>query len=256
MASIQCMNLLTHGCSLATTCGSNRELPPAQRSIILSNGSALRARSLRFSSLSRKKSCQGQLSENELRSRRQGICAQSESEAGQKAETKKDSEGDLSSSGGGADAGSLGKDLSKAVKKTANTFAPRASTKTKNPAVPGSTLYSVFEWQAYLSMAAGGLLSFNLVFPSQEPDIWRLMGMWSVWMFTIPSLRARDCSPKEKEALNYLFLLVPLINVTLPLVWKSFAAVWSLDVVAFAAMYTWKLNLLGGAEAVEDQDAS
>lgn len=57
----------------------------------------------------------------------------------------------------------------------------------------------------------------------------------------IPSLRARDCPGKEKEALNYLFLAVPLINVTLPLVWKSFAAVWSADVLAFFAMYTWKV---------------
>jgi hypothetical protein len=57
----------------------------------------------------------------------------------------------------------------------------------------------------------------------------------------IPSLRARDCPAKEKEALNYLFLAVPLINVTLPLVWKSFAAVWSADVIAFFAMYAWKV---------------
>jgi hypothetical protein len=33
-------------------------------------------------------------------------------------------------------------------------------------------------------MLAGGALSFNLVFPSSEPDIWRLMGMWSIWMFS------------------------------------------------------------------------
>ncbi|KAE8772184.1 hypothetical protein D1007_55838 [Hordeum vulgare] len=77
------------------------------------------------------------------------------------------------------------KELKKAVQKTAATFAPRASTKSKNPAVPGSTLYTIFEVQAYASMLAGGALSFNLVFPSSEPDIWRLMGMWSIWMFTM-----------------------------------------------------------------------
>ncbi|KAH8933695.1 hypothetical protein BDL97_18G043700 [Sphagnum fallax] len=139
----------------------------------------------------------------------------------------------------------LEKDLSKAVRKTAATFAPRASSaKSKNPAQPGSTLYTIFEVQAYASMLVGGVLSFNLLFPSDQPDIWRLMGMWSVWMFTIPSLRARDCSTKEKDALNYLFLAIPLINVTLPLVWKSFAAVWSADVIAFLAMYAWKLEWL------------
>ncbi|XP_065861206.1 protein RESISTANCE TO PHYTOPHTHORA 1, chloroplastic isoform X2 [Euphorbia lathyris] len=77
----------------------------------------------------------------------------------------------------------LDKNLKKAVQKTAATFAPRASTASKNPAVPGSALYSVFEVQAYISMLLGGALSFNLIFPSNEPDIWRLMGMWSIWMF-------------------------------------------------------------------------
>jgi len=76
------------------------------------------------------------------------------------------------------------KELKKAVQKTAATFAPRASTKTKNPAVPGTALYSIFEVQGYVSMLLGGALSFNLIFPSNEPDIWRLMGMWSIWMFS------------------------------------------------------------------------
>ncbi|GKC05476.1 hypothetical protein Tco_0997086 [Tanacetum coccineum] len=52
----------------------------------------------------------------------------------------------------------------------------------------------------------------------------------------IPSLRARDCSKNEKEALNYLFLLVPLLNVTIPFFLKSFALVWSADTVAFFAI--------------------
>ncbi|KAK3001328.1 hypothetical protein RJ639_021837 [Escallonia herrerae] len=140
------------------------------------------------------------------------------------------------------------KDLKKAVQKTAATFAPRASTASKNPAVPGSTLYTVFEVQAYASMLLGGALSFNLIFPSNEPDIWRLMGMWSIWMFTIPSLRARDCLKNEKEALNYLFLLVPLLNVTIPFFWKSFAVVWSADTVAFLGMYAWKMGWLQKTE--------
>ncbi|KAL4205388.1 hypothetical protein AMTRI_Chr01g137030 [Amborella trichopoda] len=133
-------------------------------------------------------------------------------------------------------------DIKKVVQKTASTFAPRASTATKNPAIPGTTLYTVFEVQGYASMLLGGALSFNLLFPSNEPDIWRLMGMWSIWMFTIPSLRARDCSKNEKEALNYLFLLVPLLNVLLPFFWKSFSVVWSADAIAFFAMYTWKVH--------------
>ncbi|KAL0371356.1 UNVERIFIED_CONTAM: protein RESISTANCE TO PHYTOPHTHORA 1, chloroplastic [Sesamum angustifolium] len=126
------------------------------------------------------------------------------------------------------------------VQKTAATFAPRASTASKNPAVPGTVLYTVFEVQGYASLLVGGALSFNLIFPSNEPDIWRLMGMWSIWMFTIPSLRARDCSKNEKEALNYLFLLIPLLNVIIPFFLKSFAVVWSADTIAFFGMYAWK----------------
>jgi hypothetical protein len=57
----------------------------------------------------------------------------------------------------------------------------------------------------------------------------------------IPSLRARDCSKEEKEALNYLFLLIPLVNVILPFYWRSFSVVWSADTLAFIVMYTWKV---------------
>ncbi|KAF2566357.1 hypothetical protein F2Q68_00023629 [Brassica cretica] len=134
------------------------------------------------------------------------------------------------------------------VNKTAATFAPRASTASKNPALPGTTLYKVFEVQGYASMLVGGVLSFNLLFPSTQPDLWRLMGMWSIWMFTIPSLRARDCPAKEKEALNYLFLLIPLLNVAIPFFWKSFPLVWSADTLAFFAMYAWKLGWLERTE--------
>ncbi|KAI3449585.1 hypothetical protein Pfo_006250 [Paulownia fortunei] len=152
------------------------------------------------------------------------------------------------SSGPTSAAPALDKDLKKVVQKTAATFAPRASTATKNPAVPGTVLYTVFEVQGYASLLLGGALSFNLIFPSNEPDIWRLMGMWSIWMFTIPSLRARDCSKNEKEALNYLFLLIPLLNIIIPFFLKSFAVVWSADTIAFFGMYAWKLGWLSQRE--------
>ena len=98
--------------------------------------------------------------------------------------------------------------VSRLVRNTASTFAPRASGATgKNPAVFGSTLYKIFGVQAWVSAAVGGLLAFNLLAPSDEPSIARLVGMWSVWMFTVPALRARECTPDEKEALNLLFLV-------------------------------------------------
>lgn len=134
----------------------------------------------------------------------------------------------------------LEKDVNKIVRQTAATFAPRSSTATKNPAVKGSLLYNVFEWQAWICLAVGGLLSFNVIFPTDDPSIPRLMGMWSIWMFTVPSLRAKECTAKEKDALNLLFVAIPLINVLLPFVWKSFPFIFTADVMAVLGVYYWK----------------
>ena len=139
------------------------------------------------------------------------------------------------------------RDVSKNAQKIAATFAPRSSTAKKNPAVPGTALHDIFVYQSYLSMAVGGLLAFNVIFPSDEPTIARLLGMWSPWMIAVPSLRARDCSAKEKDALNILFLLIPVINVAIPFVWKSFSAVFVADVIAIVALYYYKV---GGWPAV------
>ena len=76
-----------------------------------------------------------------------------------------------------------------------------------------------------------------------------LCRMWSIWIFTVPALRARDCSAAEKEVLNYLFLLIPVMNVTLPFVWKSFPFIFSADVAAMAALYAWKVGLPKTGEA-------
>ncbi len=144
------------------------------------------------------------------------------------------------SSSASASTSSFDKNLNKFVKKTATTFAPSSSgdaKKKKNPAQKGTVLYQVFEVQAYLAILIGGLLAFNVIYPSEEPTIARLMGMWSLWMFTVPSLRARDCGAKEKDALNVLFIAIPLINVLIPFVWKSFAGVFTADVLLMLGVY-------------------
>ena len=143
----------------------------------------------------------------------------------------------------------LEKNLSAFAKKTATTFAPRQSgAAKKNPAYKGSALYAIFEAQAYAAIVVGGLLAFNVIWPSDEPSIARLMGMWSVWMFTVPSLRARDCSATEKDALNLLFVAIPVMNVIIPFFWKSFAAVFSADVLLMAAVYA-KKGVFAGEDA-------
>lgn len=147
----------------------------------------------------------------------------------------------------------LNKEVSKFARNAATNFAPRQSgAASKNPAYPGSTLYEVFTYQAYISIVVGGLLSFNVIFPSNQPDISRLLGMWSLWIFTVPSLRARDCSKPEKDALNLLFLGIPLLNVLLPFVWKDFGFIFAMDVVALAAAYAWKVWLPSGEEESQE----
>ncbi|XP_042475685.1 protein RESISTANCE TO PHYTOPHTHORA 1, chloroplastic [Macadamia integrifolia] len=183
-----------------------------------------------------------------IRATSDGLDTQTIEERGGDQEPSKGGSSDSTPTTASSSAPAIDKDIKKVVQKTAATFAPRASTATKNPAVPGTALYTVFEVQGYASMLVGGALSFNFIFPSNEPDLWRLMGMWSIWMFTIPSLRARDCSKNEKEALNYLFLLIPLLNVLIPIFWKSFSVVWSADIIAFFGMYAWKLGWLQKSE--------
>ena len=68
-------------------------------------------------------------------------------------------------------------------------------------------------------------------------------------MMTVPSLRARECTAAEKDALNVLFLLIPVINVLLPFVWKSFGFIYSADVVALGAVYAWKVGLPKASDA-------
>jgi hypothetical protein len=38
-----------------------------------------------------------------------------------------------------------------------------------------------------------------VLFPSDHPDVWRLVGMWSIWMLTIPAWRAKDVSRRRRD---------------------------------------------------------
>lgn len=45
---------------------------------------------------------------------------------------------------------------------------------------------------------------------------------------------------REKDALNLLFLLIPLVNVVLPFAIKSFPVIFAADVVTLVGVYAWK----------------
>jgi hypothetical protein len=59
-------------------------------------------------------------------------------------------------------------------------------------------------------------------------------------MFTIPSLRAKECTAREKDALNVLFVGMPLMNVALPFLWKSFPFIFVMDTLLVLGVYYWK----------------
>jgi len=136
----------------------------------------------------------------------------------------------------------VNKDVSSFARKTAATFAPRSSSASKNPAVKGTVLYNVFILQSVVAAIVGGLAAYNVIWPTDEPSIPRLLGMWSIWIFVVPSLRARDCGAREKDALNIAFVGMPLLNILLPFVWKSFAFVFTADVLMMGGLYYWKLG--------------
>lgn len=44
----------------------------------------------------------------------------------------------------------------------------------------------------------------------------RVLGFWFIWLFTVPSLRARKPGEAEKAALNIAFLATPLVSFAMP----------------------------------------
>lgn len=57
-------------------------------------------------------------------------------------------------------------------------------------------------------------------FPDVDLSV-RVLGFWFVWLFTVPSLRARKPGEAEKAALNVAFLATPLISFAMPFITKA-----------------------------------
>ena len=51
--------------------------------------------------------------------------------------------------------------------------------------------------------------------------------------------------PAATDALNLLFVLIPIINVGLPFVAKSFPVIFTTDCAVMVAVYAWKVGLPG-----------
>lgn len=71
------------------------------------------------------------------------------------------------------------------------------------------------------NMVDGGFQAYDAVpfFPDVDLSI-RVLGFWFVWLFTVPSLRARKPGEAEKVALNIAFLATPVVSFAMPFVTK------------------------------------
>lgn len=101
-------------------------------------------------------------------------------------------------------------------------------------------LRNVFIAQAVFSLIVGGLLASNK-FPyiADVPLVLRALGFWMVWLFTIPSLRARKPVAAEKNALNVAFVVCPLANIVIPFVNKDTFLLWSVNVFLIVSLYAY-----------------
>lgn len=112
-------------------------------------------------------------------------------------------------------------------------------------------LKQVFLVQGIISAIVGGLLASNKIPGLDLPLVAQALGFWTVWLFTIPALRARKGTARwEKSALNISFVSIPLINVILPLVTKQCTIIWSADICILLACYAFYLR-----KAVDEVDA-
>lgn len=99
-----------------------------------------------------------------------------------------------------------------------------------------SGLRRVFEIQAVVLGLVGGALAFNVT--NDIPLVGQALGFWTIWLFTIPSLRARKgMRTFEKSALNIAFLLMPFANVGLAAFTRKCGAIWGADVALLIALY-------------------
>lgn len=116
-------------------------------------------------------------------------------------------------------------------------------------AVMRQWLKNVFVVQAALTAAVGGYLAFDPL--RGTPLYLRALGFWMIWLFSIPSLRARKPRAEEKSALNVAFLVAPLVNMLAPSVSKEPGYIWAAQVLLLAACYGY-YGAVGGAHAAQE----
>lgn len=101
-------------------------------------------------------------------------------------------------------------------------------------------LKRLFLGQAIMSTVVAGIVASDSIPGTSVPLVGRALAFWTVWLFTIPSLRARKGIPSwEKSALNIAFLTTPLANIALPTITKNTTGIWAASVGVLLACYTY-----------------
>lgn len=101
-------------------------------------------------------------------------------------------------------------------------------------------LKRLFLGQAVLSTVVSGVVAGDAVPGMSVPLVGRALAFWTVWLFTIPSLRARKgIASWEKSALNVAFLATPLSNLVLPAITRNTSAIWATSVAVLAGCYAY-----------------
>eukprot|EP00913_Durusdinium_trenchii_P028888 g27085.t1 len=100
--------------------------------------------------------------------------------------------------------------------------------------------YDAFPWVPDLKWVginkAGSLLAL------------KLFGVWGLWLFTVPALRARKpggpygMGYEEKRALDLSFLVLPFICIVGPILFKDSSTTFWLSLVTLGALYAWSFN--------------
>ncbi|CAN0075982.1 unnamed protein product, partial [Discosporangium mesarthrocarpum] len=123
-------------------------------------------------------------------------------------------------------------DIEKEVSKKESTLA------VEKRSVMRGWLKQLFVGQAVITTIIGGLMAYDAVpfFPDLDISV-KVLGFWFIWLFTVPSLRARKPGAEEKEALNVAFLATPLTNLAMPFLTKDPVTIYWANLLVLAASY-------------------
>uniref|UniRef100_A0A7S2UZ01 Uncharacterized protein n=1 Tax=Fibrocapsa japonica TaxID=94617 RepID=A0A7S2UZ01_9STRA len=121
-------------------------------------------------------------------------------------------------------------------------------------------LKNLFVGQAVISTFAAGLMVYDAVPFVDHLDLSvRVLGFWVIWLFTVPSLRARKPAADEKTALNIAFGATPLTNLALPFFTKDPVTIYWANMAVLGLSYAYGFTLGSNknkAEAEEEEEES